>query len=107
MQNRRRKFIFSSAMALGAAFSGVPILQSATVATPESDVLSIVSSYGLGEETRRTRDSVHYRVKIRCHKEFANTWSGEVSSQIGQVHAEGNTLRFVHKGTRFTLSNVA
>ena len=108
MQNIRRKFILTAGLTVGAAVSGLPLLAlGKSRNTPESDVLDIVSRYGVGTETRRTSSSVEYTVKMRSRTDFADTFAGKRPHPFNRVFASGNTLTFEHRGTSFTILNVA
>jgi hypothetical protein len=108
MQNIRRKFILTAGLTMGAAMSGFPLLASGKISnTPENDVLGVVSRYGVGTETRRASGSVEYTVKMRSHQDFADTFTGERPHPFERIFASGNTLTFEHRGTSFTIKNVA
>lgn len=107
MKNRR-KFITVAGLAVaGVSITGLQAqAPDRHQSSAERDVFKVVSQYGSSQSVHRGKsDSVAIRVRMHSHEAFAETFAGPAGSPFERVHAEGNTLRFQHKGVEFLLEN--
>ena len=112
MLNNRRKFLVTTGFAAGgAALSGlrfIAIASESRVAAAEREVSEVISQYGSSVKvTRNGGQATEHRVKMRGHEQFAKTFDAQRGLPFERIYvAEGNTLRFKHRGVTFTLVNV-
>ena len=110
MNNPRRKFIITAGLAAGTvAVSGLQTLAASpsSADTGKQEVRKLLSKYGVAREGRYRSKVVKFEVKMHSHEAFAKVFVGERAVPIEKIYAEGNTMRFEHKGTSFVVNNIA
>ncbi len=104
MKNPRRSFLRNSSLTLGGLICGVSTT-AAAVTSAETDVLAVVRAYGTIFLQKRLNGESYVKVRINSHADFARVFVGRDGIPFDRIHADGNLLRFQHRGEAFVIEN--
>ena len=93
----------------GVAAGGVGLLTDVDgLGNPEREVLKVVSKYGNAVKQVKNDDGgFEFTVQMNGMDQFSRVFCESEGNPFEKIYAEGNSMKFVHRGVPFTLQNVA